>query len=332
MSLGPYHIVYPYFLLLLLVIPGLIFWYIKYHKKSRVRLGISNILGFHKTPKTIKHYLFHVPFILRLISIILLVIVISQPESRLEHNEYSIEGIDIIITSDISGSMLAEDFKPNRLEASKDVATEFIDNRPDDRIGLVVFSAESFLQCPLTTDHTRLKDLYSKVKSGMITDGTAIGDGLGIAVHHLKKSEAISKVIILLTDGINNTGSLDPMTAAEIAKKFGIRVYTIGVGTKGLAPYPFRTNFGIQYQNVEVPIDENLLRKIASLTGGEYFRATDKTKLEDIYSIIDKMEKKKIDVNRFFKGKPEFLPFVIAAGIFLLLEFLIRYLVLRKIP
>jgi Ca-activated chloride channel family protein len=332
MNLGPLHIIFPYFLLLLLVIPALVVWYVFYHRKSSASLGISTTLGFMKSHKTFRQQLRHVPFILRIFALALLIMALTQPESRTERSDYNVEGIDILLASDISGSMLAQDFTPNRLDAARDVAMDFVDGRPNDRVGLVIFSAESFLQCPLTIDHARLKDLYSKIKSGMITDGTAIGDGLGLSVYHLMKSEAISKVIILLTDGVNNTGSLDPMTAAEIAKKFGIRVYTIGVGTMGTAPYPFQTPFGIQYQRIEVQIDEDLLRNIAQTTGGEYFRATDKKKLEDIYSRIDKMEKSKIDVTRFSKGNPRSLPLIVAAGLFLLVELLIRYLILKRIP
>jgi Ca-activated chloride channel homolog len=332
MTLGPLHIVYPLFLLLLLVIPALVAWYIFFHRKSGTTLGIPTALGFYKTKKTFRQQLRHVPFILRMLVLALLILALTQPESRIERSDYNVEGIDIMLASDISGSMLAEDFKPNRLDASREVAIEFIDGRPDDRIGLIIFSAESFLQCPLTIDHARLKVLYSKIKSGMIMDGTAIGDGLGLSVFHLRKSQAISKVIILLTDGINNTGSLDPLTAAEIAKKFGIRVYTIGVGSMGTAPYPFQTPFGIQYQNVEVQIDEDLLKQIAQTTGGEYFRATNKQKLQEIYSKIDSMERSKIDVTRFSRGKPESLPLILGAAVLLLLELLLRYLVLKRIP
>lgn len=332
MNLGFYYLAYPYLLWLLLVIPGLIVWYVLYHRKSAATLGISTALGVYKTKKTFRQSLLHFPFIFQILALVLIIIALTGPESRIERSDYSVEGIDIIIASDISGSMLAEDFKPNRLEASKDVAMQFIDGRPDDRVGLIVFSSESFLQCPLTIDHVRLKTLYSKIKSGMITDGTAIGDGLGLSVYHLKKSEAISKVIILLTDGINNTGSLDPLTATEIAKKFGIRVYTIGVGSKGTAPYPVMTPWGMQYQNMEVQIDEDLLQQIAQGTGGKYFRATNKQKLEEIYSEIDTMERSKIDVTRFSKGNPEFLIFVAAAAFLILLELLFRTLILKKIP
>jgi len=333
MNIGIYHLAHPWFLSGLALIPLMIVWYIFYHKKSIPAIGVSTALNVYKTKKTFRHQLRHIPFVLRCLTVSLLIFALAQPESRIERSDYKVEGIDILIASDISGSMLAEDFKPNRLEASKDVAMQFIDGRPNDRIGLVAFSAESFLQCPLTTDHIRLKTLYAKIQSGMITDGTAIGDGLGLAVYHLKKSQALSKVIILLTDGINNTGSVDPMTAAEIAKKFGIRVYTIGVGTRGMAPYPvMRTPFGMQYQNMEVQIDEDLLKNISLLTGGEYFRATNKQKLEEIYNEIDKLEKSKIDVTLFAKGKPEFLLFVVFAAAFLFIEFIIKYVILRRIP
>jgi Ca-activated chloride channel family protein len=332
MNVGPYYLAHPAFLLLLVAVPAMIVWYAFYHKKSSSSVGVSTALQFYNAKKTFRHFLLHFPFVLRLLAVILVIITLTQPESRIERSDFKVEGIDILIASDISGSMLAQDFKPNRLEASKEVAMEFIDGRPDDRIGLIAFSAESFLQCPLTIDHLRLKNLYAQIQSGMITDGTAIGDGLGLAVYHLKKSKALSKVIILLTDGINNTGSLDPMTAAEIAKKFGIRVYTIGVGTKGMAPYPFMTPYGIQYQNAEVQIDEDLLKKIAEFTGGNYFRATNKEKLRDVYQQIDKMEKSKIDVTRFSKGKPEFLIFAIGAALCIFLELMIQYLFLKRIP
>jgi Ca-activated chloride channel family protein len=242
------------------------------------------------------------------------------------------EGIDITIALDISTSMLAEDFKPNRLEAAKKAATEFINARINDRIGLVVFSSTSFTQCPITFDHDVLKNLFKSVKSGMIEDGTAIGMGLATAVDRLKDSKAKSKVIILLTDGINNTGIVAPLTAAEIAKTYGVRVYTIGVGTKGKAPYPMQTPFGTQYVNVDVQIDEDVLRKIASTTNGKYFRAVGNKALENIYKEIDKLEKTKIDESVFSRKTEEFLPLAIIAGALLLFEVLFRYFYLRKIP
>jgi Ca-activated chloride channel family protein len=267
-----------------------------------------------------------------MLTVALIIIILARPQTSFDRSDFKVEGIDMLLAMDISGSMLAEDFKPNRLDASKEVAMNFIDGRPNDRIGLVIFSSEAFMQCPLTIDHTRLKSLFSSVKSGVIADGTAIGDGLGLSVYHIRKSEAISKVVILLTDGINNTGSMDPMTAAEIAKKFGVRVYTIGVGTKGMAPYPFQTNYGIQYQNIEVQIDEDLLRNIAQTTGGEYFRATDKQKLDEIYKQIDRLEKSKIDVTKFTKKKEEYLVFALLAAGFFLLEILLKLTVYKKIP
>jgi Ca-activated chloride channel family protein len=228
--------------------------------------------------------------------------------------------------------MLAMDFKPDRLEAAKDLAIEFIDGRPNDRIGLVIFSGETFTQCPLTTDHAVLKNLFRDIHSGMIEDGTALGDGLATAVNRLRGSKAVSKVIILLTDGVNNMGSLDPRSAAEIAKLYGIRIYTIGIGTMGQAPYPVQTPFGMQTQMMEVKIDEPLLMEIAKGTDGKYFRATNNAKLRAIYQEIDKMEKSKIDVTEFRKKKEEFLPLVLLAFIIIGFEMLLRYLYLKNIP
>ena len=233
---------------------------------------------------------------------------------------------------DISPSMLAEDIKPNRLEGARNVGMQFIDGRPNDRIGLVVFGGEAFTQCPLTSDHGVLKSLFLNVKSGIIEDGTAIGDGLATAVSRIKDSKAVSKVIILLTDGDNNRGSIDPLSAGEIAKLFGIRVYTIGIGTTGLAPYPFQTPFGIQYQNVEVKIDEVLLKQIAKNTNANYYRATSKTKLENIFKEIDKLEKSKIDVTEFHRKTEEFLYFILLAALLLAIEILLRYTIYKTIP
>ncbi len=322
----------PFFFILLAVIPVLIAHYWYYNNSNTPEIGVSGSEGFSNTAKTFRQRIRHLPFILRMLTVALIIIILARPQTSFDRNDFKVEGIDMLLAMDISGSMLAEDFKPNRLDASKEVAMNFIDGRPNDRIGLVIFSSEAFMQCPLTIDHTRLKSLFSSVKSGVIADGTAIGDGLGLSVYHIRKSEAISKVVILLTDGINNTGSMDPMTAAEIAKKFGVRVYTIGVGTKGMAPYPFQTNFGIQYQNIEVQIDEDLLRNIAQTTGGEYFRATDKQKLDEIYKQIDKLEKSKIDVTKFTKKKEEYLVFALLAAGFFLLEILLKLTVFKKIP
>ncbi|MBK7480261.1 MAG: VWA domain-containing protein [Bacteroidales bacterium] len=266
-----------------------------------------------------------------MVTVSLLIIVLARPQSTDRFQDVSTEGIDIILALDISGSMLARDFKPNRLEASKNVATEFISGRPYDRIGLVVFSGETFTQCPLTTDHAVLINLMREIESGMIEDGTAIGMGLANAVTRIKDSEAKSKVIILLTDGVNNRGEIAPATAAGIAKTFGIRVYTIGVGSMGMAPYPVQTPFGTQYQNMPVEIDEEILKEIAGSTGGRYFRATDNNKLVEVYSEIDKLEKSKIDVRQFTRKQEEYLPLAIIAFIFLTLEMLLRYTILRKL-
>jgi Ca-activated chloride channel homolog len=257
--------------------------------------------------------------------------VIARPQATDKFQDITTEGIDIVLTLDISGSMLARDFKPDRLEASKNVATEFISGRPYDRLGLVVFSGESFTQCPLTTDHAVLINLLREIQSGMIEDGTAIGMGLATAVNRIKDSEAKSKVIILLTDGVNNRGEIAPATAAGIAKTYGIRVYTIGVGTQGVAPYPVQTPFGLQYQNMPVEIDEAILREIAQTTGGKYFRATDNDKLVQVYAEIDKLEKSKIDVRQFNRKEEKFLLPALIAFVLLLLEIIVKKTILRDL-
>ncbi len=322
----------PNLLYSLVIIPLLIVWYWFRNKKTYPEIQISSTEGFENTKGTYKQYLFHSLFLLRILALALLIIVLARPQSSTSSKDVTIEGIDIVMAMDISGSMLAQDFKPNRLEASKEVASEFINSRPNDRVGLVIFSGETFTQCPLTTDHAVLRNLFKDVKSGMIEDGTALGDGLATAVNRLRKSDAISKVIILLTDGVNNMGAIDPVSAAEIAKLYGIRIYTIGVGSRGLAPYPVQTPFGVQYQNVEVKIDEKLLQRVAAMTDGLYFRATNKKSLEDIYKEIDKLEKSKIDVTEFSKKHEEFLPIAILALILLLAEALLRSTVFRTVP
>jgi len=321
-----------YFYLLLLLIPG-IAWYIFNHKKSHATLQVSSTGVLDGMVQSYKLYLRHLPFILRAFVFILLVFVLARPQSLDSWENTNIEGIDIMLATDISGSMLARDFEPDRLEASKDVAKEFIKGRSNDRIGLVVFSGESFTQCPLTTDHAVLLNLFRDIKSGMIKDGTAIGMGLASAVNRLKDSDAKSKVIILLTDGVNNSGSVAPLTAAEIAEKFNIRVYTIGVGTTGTAPFPVQSPFGgIQYVDQEVQIDEEILQQIAEMTSGKYFRATDNEKLKEVYAEIDLLEKSKIDVTEFSKKKEEFLPLALLAASLLFIEVMLRNTVLRTIP
>lgn len=317
--------------LLLLLIPA-IAWYLLKPVKQNPTLIFSSLKGFNNIKPSYKKTLKHLIFGLQMLSFALLIIALARPQSTNKWKNITTEGIDIVMALDISGSMLAEDFKPNRLEAAKDVASEFINGRPDDRIGLVIFSAESFTQCPLTTDHAVLNNLFRGIYSGMIEDGTAIGLGLANAVNRLKESKATSKVIILLTDGVNNQGSIAPLTAAEIAKVFGIRVYTIGVGTRGMAPYPFHTQFGVQYQDMEVNIDEPMLEQIAKMTDGKYFRATNNQKLRDIYKEIDKLEKSRIEIREYKKHHDEFFIYGLASLIILITILVVQNTILRSIP
>jgi Ca-activated chloride channel family protein len=322
----------PQYLYLLLVIPVLAGWYFLRRNRDHAELQISTTEGFEGGKRTFRILLYHGMYFLRLLALIALIFALARPQTSLSRQDITVEGIDLVIALDISGSMMAMDFKPDRLEASKEVAAEFIDGRPNDRIGLVVFSGESFTQCPMTIDHSVLKNLFADLKSGMIEDGTALGDGLATAVSRLKESQAVSKVIILLTDGVNNMGSIDPLSAAEIAKLYGIRIYTIGVGTTGMAPYPVQTPFGMTTQNMEVKIDEPLLKEISRMTDGRYFRATSNAKLREIYQEIDKLEKSKIDVTEFKRKKDEYIPLVLFALALIVLEGLLRYTVVRNIP
>ena len=320
-----------YFLLLLLLIP-MIGWYVWKLRKSQASLQISTSQGFEKAPVSYKVYLRHLPFVFRVLCLIFLVIALARPQSTDNWQNSTTEGIDIAISLDISTSMLAEDLKPNRLEAAKATAASFINGRLNDNIGLVIFAGESFTQCPLTTDHTVLLNLLKDITCGMIEDGTAIGHGLATAVSRLKDSQAKSKVVILLTDGSNNRGEIAPYTAAEIAKTYNVRVYTIAVGTIGTAPYPFQVAGRTVYQNVPVEIDEKTLTQIAQVTGGKYFRATDNKKLKLIYEEIDEMEKTKISVQEYSKKQEEYLIFGIIALLFLFSELLLRHTILRNIP
>lgn len=323
---------HPRILLLLLLIIPLVIWY-KLKQKAVPSVQVSSIKPVEDIPISYKEILLHILFAFRMFALGLLIFALARPQSSNSWENVSTQGIDIILALDISGSMLAQDLKPDRLEASKDVAIEFISGRPDDRLGLVVFSGESFTQCPLTTDHSVLINLFNDIRSGMIEDGTAIGVGLANAVKRLKDSEAISKVIILLTDGVNNQGAIDPITAAELAKAFGIRVYTVGVGTEGIAKYPVKDMFGrTRMVSMEVEIDEETLQQISDITDGKYFRATDNYKLRQIYQEIDRLEKSKINVKEFSRKEEEYLPFVLTAFIILLFEFLLRKTILRSIP
>jgi Ca-activated chloride channel family protein len=323
---------YPEFFYLFVLLPLLIFRYWKNRKGQYASLNISDTKPLLDHKPTFRQRMRHSLIVMRLLSVSLLIVALARPQSSSHGRNVNTEGIDIVLAMDISGSMLAEDFKPNRIEAAKKVAISFIEGRPDDRIGLIIFSGESFTQCPITTDHAVIKNLLGSIKSGMLVDGTAIGEGLANAVNRIKDSKAKSKVIILLTDGVNNAGSVAPLTAAEIAKVFKLRVYTIGVGTIGVAPYPVQTPFGIQYQNMEVQIDEASMKQIAEMTGGKYFRATNNNKLKEIYAEIDRLEKTKIEVTEFSHYAEEFFPFALAAGILLLLEILGRYSIFRSVP
>ncbi len=322
----------PYWLLLFVAILALIAYYIWKNKKQYAALTLSSLAWTKGLKPSARLRTRHLPFILRVIALSLLVIVMARPEFHSSRRKVNVEGIDIMIALDVSGSMRARDLKPDRLQAAKNMAEKFIDGRKNDRIGLVIFSGEAFTQCPLTTDHTVLKNLFKPIKSGMIEDGTAIGDGLATAINRIKDSKAISRVIILLTDGVQNSGSIDPITAAEIAKEYGIRVYTIGVGSKGTAPMPVKTAYGEQIMNVPVNIDEKILQKVAKITDGEYFRATSNQSLANVFKDINKLEKSKIDVNIFLNKEDEYSYFAIAALIFLLLELVLRISIYRVKP
>ena len=321
----------PKLLWLLLLVPLAIFWYILRHKKQEASVRFSDMKGFTQLPKTWKAYLRHLLFALKMAALALLIVALARPQSASTNSKSNIEGIDIVMAMDVSGSMLARDLKPDRLTAAKNVASDFVEGRPGDRMGLVIFSGETFTQVPLTTDHAVMLNMLGEMKNGLIDDGTAIGDGLATAISRLKDSEAISKVIILLTDGLNNAGSVDPYTAGEMAKLFGIRVYTIGVGSYGTAPYPVQTPFGTQIQQMKVEIDEKLLTQIANMTGGKYFRATSNQKLDEVYQEIDKLERSKIEVTEFRRLHEEFYPLVAWALALLLLEFLLRKTIFRTL-
>lgn len=318
---------------LLLVIVPMVVYYIWVRLRRPVSVSVSTVAGVAGVPRGLKYYLRHLPFLLRVLAVAAVVVAIARPQTSEDNQNVSTEGIDIVIAFDVSSSMLAKDFKPDRLVAAKEMASRFILDRPTDRIGLVVFAGESFTQSPLTTDHVSLVNLLSQVESGIIEDGTAIGNGLATAVSRLKESDAASKVIILLTDGVNNSGQVAPLTAAEIAKTYGIKVYTIGVGTEGVAPYPAMDMWGrMTYVQMKVEIDEKVMTEIADMTGGKYYRATDNDKLAEIYDQINALEKSKVDVENFVRYYDDFAPLVLLALGLLVCELLFRYFVLRQIP
>lgn len=324
---------YPYLLYLLLLLLPLAGWYIYRELKGNVpSLQVSSLQPFAGTGSRLKTAMRHLPFILECVAIAALIVAIARPRSSSDFESTNTEGIDIVLAMDVSTSMLARDFDPDRVSAAKDIAIQFIAERPTDRIGIAVFAGEAYTQCPLTTDRVTLINMMKEVQTGLIDDGTAIGNGLATAVARLKDSQAISRVVILLTDGVNNSGEIAPLTAAEIAKTYGIRVYTIGVGAKGMAPYPVMTPYGVQLQQVPVEIDEDLLQQIADTTGGEYFRATDNTKLLSIYNQINQMEKSRTVVDSFPVYKELFMNYALIALAALALAYLLRWVLLRRIP
>ncbi len=323
---------YPKYLYLLFLLIPLIVWYIVRLSKMQASFKLASTQAFKGMKPGMRVYMRHLPFVLRLISIALVIIVIARPQAIDSWEESETQGIDIVMALDVSGSMLSQDLQPNRLEAAKKVAAEFITDRQNDNIGLVIFAGESFTQCPLTTDHTVLLNLLNKIDFGLIEDGTAIGLGLANAVNRLKDSESDSRVTILLTDGTNNRGQIAPLTAADLARSYGIRVYTVGVGTKGMAPTPVQTPFGIRMQNMPVDIDEKTLTEIAAMTGGQYFRAEDTEGLRKVYDEIDEMEKYLINVQNVTRRQELFHWFAFGALALILIELLLRRTWLRSIP
>ena len=323
---------YPKLLFLLLLLIPFIAWYVwREFKGRRATLTVPSSAPWKGRGGRGKVWMRHIPFVLRSIAVAALIVAIARPRSSADFEKVDTEGIDIVLAMDVSTSMLARDFKPDRIGAAKDIAIEFISTRPSDRMGIAVFAGESFTQSPLTTDRVTLINLMKEIETGLIEDGTAIGNGLATAVARIMDSDAKSRVIILLTDGVNNCGEIAPQTAADIAKTYGIRVYTIGVGANGTAPYPVMTPWGVELRDVPVEIDEDLLGNIATLTGGRYFRATDNTKLAEIYTEINKMEKARTTIDSFPIYKELYGKFAIWALVCLLLELLIRT-ILRKNP
>lgn len=324
------HFAQPWFFWLFLLLPLLVAWYIRRSDAGLGAMKISDVsaggLGSWKT------MLRHLPFVFRLSALSMIILALAKPQTQYEVQNAEGEGVDIVLCIDVSGSMTAQDLTPNRLEAAKSVAIDFVNKRTADRIGIVIFSGESFTQCPLTTDHQVLISALQNIRNGLLEDGTAIGSGLGTSVDRLRSSSAKSKVIILLTDGENNGGLIDPQTAKEIAKAFSIKVYTIGVGTDGFAPQPVQTPMGIVMQNGKVSIDEKLLKQIAFETGGNYFRAKDNVGLSGIYDEINRLEKSTIKLSTITRYTEKFFPFAVAALLFLFIEIVLRFTVFRKFP
>ena len=319
-------------LLWLMVVPALLVLHYIYLElaERHPHLRVSTAMPWMVRKTTVASAMRHVPFVLRILALCLIVVAIARPRSSEDMERIDTEGIDIVLAMDVSTSMLARDLTPDRINASKDIAIEFISQRPSDRMGIVVFAGESFTQCPLTTDRATLINLMKEVQTDLIEDGTAIGNGLATAIARMKDSDAKSRVVILLTDGVNNRGEVSPQMAAEIAKTYGVRVYTIGVGKEGMAPYPVMTPWGVEVKNVQVEIDEALLSEIAESTGGRYFRATDNTKLAEIYAEINKMEKAKTTVDSFPIYKELFGMYALLALLAILLELVLNWFVIRR--
>ncbi len=324
----------PKILWFLLLLAPLVAYYIYRTRQGGAAVTVSTTSTVKRAPKSWRYYLRQIPFILRCAALALIVIAMARPQSAEHNSKTNSEGIDIVLAVDASTSMLAKDFVPDRLSVAKEVGAEFIADRTGDRIGIVVFAGESFTQSPLTTDQSSLQTMIGRIRSGVIEDGTAIGNGLATSINRLRESDAKSKVIILLTDGVNNRGEISPLTAAQIAKEMGIKVYTIGVGKQGTAPYPVFDERGreVDVVNMKVEIDENTLRQIAELTGGEYFRATNKQTLEAIYDNINTLEKSLVEIENFTIHHEEYLVFVLWALTALFLEFIIDRIVLKRIP
>lgn len=322
----------PEFFWLLLLLPLMLLWYWFWNKKSQANVTFSTTLAFKKT-KSWSDALYHLLFVLRMIAIALIVVALARPQTHSENAKTKItDGIDIVMAIDVSASMLSQDLKPNRFEALKKVASQFVKDRPNDRIGLVIYAGESYTKTPVTTDKSIILNALSEITYGQIEDGTAIGMGLATAVNRLKESKAKSRVIILLTDGVNNTGFIDPQTAAELAAEYGIKVYTVGIGTNGMAlsPYALNTDGSIIYRMQQVDIDEPLMKKIAQVTKGRYFRATNNQKLQQIYDEINQMETTKIEEFKYTEVDEKFRWWVLVAGVLLLLEFVLKHTLLRN--
>jgi Ca-activated chloride channel family protein len=323
---------YSWILYFLILVPAVPIWYWLKGRQQQPSITYSSLKIFREIPATWREKFRHLPVILRTLALFLLIVALARPQSYNSGENIYTEGIDIAMVLDISGSMLAEDLKPNRIEAAKQVIDNFISNRTSDRIGLVIFARQAFTQCPLTIDYGVLRHLLSKVEPGMVEDGTAIGNAIADGVNRLKDGKAKSKIIILLTDGMNNAGEIDPLTAAQIAKTFGIRIYTVGVGAKGEAPYPVQTPFGIRYQMIPADIDEGMLQQIANITGGAYFRATDTRALQEIYDKIDRLEKSRVEVTSYRQAKELFYNWLGAGLVLIFLEIGLSQTIFRKVP